>query len=364
MITPEQTTNLRQLIDSTKSIVIAIGADATLDQYACATALSASLETSGREVLLVSPTEPRVEHTSLFSIDKVKTELGNRNLSVSFDYTATSVDKVSYHIGEETNKFYLTIKPQKGHQPLDTKTVEFAYTGADADFIFLIGVHSLESLEQLYYGHEQFFTDTTIVTFHNFEPNIGQFKLSTAGAASMSEVMTKLMVDLGLEISGDVATNLLVGIEAATDNFSSLTTTAETFEAVSQLMRLGARRIKSQAKVSHKESEKFAQVFAQKQKQDVEVKKEVSEPAQPAQATQSVPVVPSPRQQTKPIAHDSLTKRKVIKDNRLVEEGPDEVEGEVVSPKEAEESSSAYLKSLQQTQGGLDHKPGKGTRGG
>ena len=144
------------------------------------------------------------------------------------------------------------IKPQRGKPPLDPQTVEFNLTGAEADLIFLVGVHSLESLEQLYFGFEQLYQNTYTIVFHSFEPTIGTVRLSTGDMSCMSEGVAGFLQLAELPIPGDAATNLLSAIEEATDGFRSLTTTADTFEKVAWLLRNGARRIKkSTPQVDH-----------------------------------------------------------------------------------------------------------------
>ncbi len=127
---------------------------------------------------------------------------------------------------------------------MDQQTVEFSYTGADADIVFLIGVHEFESLEQLYFGYEQLFQTAMTVTFHSFEPQIGTFKLDASGSSSLSESMSLLLQMMAWPLPPDAATNLLQAVEQATDSLQSLATSAETFETVAWLMRNGARRVR------------------------------------------------------------------------------------------------------------------------
>jgi len=45
-----------------------------------------------------------------------------------------------------------------------------------------------------------------------------------------------------LSIDADIASNIMLGLETATDNFRSLKTTADTFEAAALALRSGGRR--------------------------------------------------------------------------------------------------------------------------
>lgn len=247
MLDSEKLNQLAELLPGMQSIIVAIGPTATFDQAAAALALSEALKQSGKEVHLLS-SEPDIaqQFPTLLKAESIEQGMGNRNLLVSFDYSPDKVDKVSYHIDEQQQKFCLVIKPQKGQKPLDPASIEYSYTGAEADVIFLIGVHELESLGNLYYGYEQLYRDTTIVTFHTFEPEIGTLKLDASGSSSFSESMVGLLQSLGLPLDADVATNLVSAIEASTNHFQSLNATATTFQTVGDLLQLGARRINRQ----------------------------------------------------------------------------------------------------------------------
>lgn len=242
MIALEQINSLKEYFQSAESVGVVLGQKPTVDQLALASALYEGCKNLGKDVGLYAPKKIRDEHFS--SLSELQTELGKQNLVVTFDYSEESVDKVSYHIGEETKKFHLTIKPKKGTKPLDPKSVEYSYAGADLDLIFLVGVHDLETLDQLYYGYESLYENNYIVTLHNFKPEIGVAQFDLSGASSMSESMVDVLESLGIGLNEEMATSLLMGIEQTTKNLQSLTTTAETFEKVAKLLRAGARRIK------------------------------------------------------------------------------------------------------------------------
>jgi hypothetical protein len=242
MITPDTIQVLKDHISSAQSILIIFSSDAKFDQVASAMTLYLGLEQLGKQVTVFSPSLVTVEHSSLVGIDKVATQIGNKNLQVSFEYEADRVDKVSYHIDEESKKFHLIIQPKKGQRPLSSEGVEFSYTGAEADVILLVGVRSLDDLDQLYVGYEDLYNSATTISLNTYETPFGSVKVNISGSASYSESTAYVLQELGAELTSDMATNLLMGIEEATDSFHSLSTSADTFEIVSQLLRAGARR--------------------------------------------------------------------------------------------------------------------------
>ncbi|MCC6711205.1 MAG: hypothetical protein IT416_02520 [Candidatus Pacebacteria bacterium] len=242
MIALEQVNSLKEYFQSAESIAIILGPKPTVDQLAVASSLFHGCVSVGKEVGFYAP--QKISDDYFLALKELQTNLGKQNLVISFDYDEQAVDKVSYHIAEESKKFYLTIKPKKGIKPLDPKSVEFGYAGTDIDLVFLVGVHDLESLEQLYFGYESLYQNSYVVTLHNFKPEIGTTQFDLSGSSSMSENIIDLFDNLELVINEPMATALLMGIEHTTNYLQSFTTTAETFEKVARLLRMGARRTK------------------------------------------------------------------------------------------------------------------------
>ena len=245
MITTDQINTLKDYVKAARTVLVIVGSKPTEDQLSAATSLYLACNRLGKEAGLYAPKE--IKQNGLAGLDEQRQELGKQNLVVEFDYNEEAVDKVSYHISQETNKFYLTIKPKKGAKPLEKSSVEFNYAGADADLIFLVGVHELEDLEQLYFGYEPLFDNAIVVTLHSFQPELGNLQLDLSGTSSFSESLAYLLEELEVELNADMASNLLRGIENVTNNLQSRTANADTFETVAKLLRAGARRQRSSA---------------------------------------------------------------------------------------------------------------------
>lgn len=237
----EELTRISELIQPARSIAVILSEGATLDQTAAALAFTESLRSVGKEVLCYAPRQPLLS-VMLTGLSEVKTEFGKQNLIISFDYQESAVDKVSYAIGQDSSKFFLTIRPKKGNLPLDPSTVEFSYAGTDCDLILLFGEHDLSNLQQLYYGYEEVYASTPIITFNSFNPGIGAIAMDVSAHSSYSEYMTLVLGGMQFELSSESATNLYIGLAVETKAFTSPQTTAETFEVAAELLRRGARR--------------------------------------------------------------------------------------------------------------------------
>lgn len=240
MISNEQVIQFRELIQNAESILVVYPKQASTDILATATSLYSVLAEQGKRVSLASPNIS--QNSDIYDLDKTVTEIGNQNLVVSFDYIEEAIDKVSYHIGEDNKKFYLTIKPRAGIPPLAAESVEFSYTGIDADLLILVGVKSLNDLENIYYGYEDMYDSVALINVQSNPGRNGIINISTEGGESISECIAQTLLQADFALRDTTATNLLKGIEEATQHFTSFTATADTFETVSRLMRLGARR--------------------------------------------------------------------------------------------------------------------------
>ncbi|MFH2118616.1 MAG: hypothetical protein ABII10_02690 [Candidatus Paceibacterota bacterium] len=271
MIALEQISSLKEYLQTAQSVLIILGPDPTNDQLAVASATYLGLKALKSEVGIFAPKKIEGPFASL---KEINTELGKQNLIVEFDYHEDAIDKVSYHIGEENNKFYLTIKPKKGKKPLDKASVDFHYAGADADLIFLVGVHDLEDLNQLYFGYESLYENAFVVTLNSFQPEIGTVQIDLSGTSSLSESLVGLLDGLEIPINEEMATDLLRGIETNTQGLQSFSASAETFEIVAKLLRSGGRRTKKIINPIVHQSQKSHQKPKQQKRQDIVIKKQ------------------------------------------------------------------------------------------
>ena len=240
MLDDSQLVQLQNLSDVAQTHLVIYNPQAGPSILASAGAWYLALKEAQKDVRLASLKKPKIKE--IIGLEATEMDLGKQNLTISFDYDENAVDKISYHIGEETKKFYLTIKPKKNYSPLNTETIEYSYTGFEADIIYLFGVDKLEDLDKLYFGYEEVFQETPIVSFHHHQTKFGTIKV-VANSASLNQDVFSLMARLSWPVSPDSATNLLYGIEAETDGLRSRLVTAETFDVVARLMKLGARRV-------------------------------------------------------------------------------------------------------------------------
>lgn len=242
MLEEQQLAQFKSLVENAQSVVVLLPEQARIDETATAVALHLTFREMGKECRLAAVSRPQFQQPQLPASEQITTELGNQNLTISFNYTEEQVDKVSYHIGEETKKFYLTIKPRSGAAPLDTSSIEFSYTGASADLLVYVGVNSLEDLQQLYYGYESLYEDTTAISLSRNNSSLGVLQIVPAEESSLSELLTAILSALQLPVSPDTASCLLAGIEFSTQGLTKGNLGIGTFESIANLMKAGGVR--------------------------------------------------------------------------------------------------------------------------
>lgn len=244
MIDPNQTSQLQSALTTAQSVFIALPGKPRLDQVAAGLGLYLSLTKARKNVEIGSPSKMTVEFSSLVGVDKIKDSFqgGKDSLVISFDYVEDAIEKVSYNI--EGGKFNLVVKPKAGHPPLDAEKVNYTYIGGKVDLIIVIGAKALSQLGKIYHDNQNAFKESQIVNLDIDTRNqrYGQINLVNPAAASLSEEVAGLVAQLRLPTDNDIGTNLLQGIERATNRFTSPKVGSNTFEAAAFCLKIGARK--------------------------------------------------------------------------------------------------------------------------
>ncbi|HJZ05245.1 hypothetical protein A2634_00550 [Candidatus Amesbacteria bacterium RIFCSPHIGHO2_01_FULL_48_32] len=236
------TTQLKSLLTSSQSLAFLLPQNPSLDAVATALALKLICDEVGKSTHVGCPDPMTVEFNRLVGVDSVSTHFGGRNLIISFPEQTEHVDKISYHI--ESGELRLVVSPKPDAPLIDHQKLKYI-PASQADTIFLVGVDRLSDLGQIYensrdllQSHRQLVSLTTRPPAENYTPH--QFYDPTA--TSLIEVTTYIIESLSLPFSADAATNLFIGLEGATQNFTHPAISAGTFETAARLMKSGARR--------------------------------------------------------------------------------------------------------------------------
>lgn len=227
------------LIDSAPDILILLPQKPLFDDVAAALGLYLSLSDK-KQVNINCPSSMTVDFNRLIGIDKISSQIGDKNLVISFKgYDAANIEKVSYDIDD--GEFKLSVVPKNGYKAPNEKQINLGYSGISSSLVILIGgvtesdFPTLESEDLASASIAHIGTRALTST----KKEIMSF---AKPGSSVSELVAGFIKENSLSLDPDIATNLIVGIEERSINFSSPEVTPDTFEVFADLLRNGGRR--------------------------------------------------------------------------------------------------------------------------
>lgn len=235
--------SIKDKLSQSAQILVVFGQQASVDHVAAGLSLYLLLKEQGKDVTIATPTEMRAEFSRLVGLDHIKNEISNRDLVISFEnYDFDSIEKVSHNDGVN-NRFELIIQPKSSKKAPDSKNVSFYYRGAEAQLIFTIGLSKLEDLGSIYESERGVFSKATVVAFNRRqEPNYAAVNILNKEASSLSEIVAEFLEDVDQPAKNDSASNLLAGIDFATNRFQNPLISANAFITAGKLIQNGAKR--------------------------------------------------------------------------------------------------------------------------
>ncbi len=233
---------VKETIEKYNNIGIVIGENPSLDSVASALSFYLSLIKFGKNVSIVSSTNPIVEFSHLVGINKIKTNFSGEggDLTVSFPYKEGEIEKASYTL--ENGYLNIIVKASEQGLSFSERDVKFTRSGSFPELVFIIGTQKLSDLGQLF--NAQAFKNTTVINIDNSKENqkFGDIVLVSERFSSVSEIIANLILGLSLKIDTDIAQNLMQGIQNGTGNFQNPNTSPLAFEMAGFLIRNGASR--------------------------------------------------------------------------------------------------------------------------
>src|SRR3990170_3055080 len=274
---------IKDLLAKNESIGIAVGKNPGIDEMAAALSLYLALSGENREISVICPTEPIVEVSSLVGINKVKKSFdggANGDLTVTFPYKEGEIEKISYTL--EEGKLNILVKAGENGLSFNEKDVEFKREGAAPGLVFVVATPRISDLGTAF--DMETLKDSKVINI-DYKPEnqgFGDIPLLGKSASSVCELMANFLTSLDLKMDVDIASNLLAGIIAATDNFQSTTTSSLAFETAAMLLKKGAVRKTKDGLIPEVQTDAFfSPKFQAKvgEKQAAFAKEEVNPPA-------------------------------------------------------------------------------------
>lgn len=245
-----QLTELKNLLPTAKNILIALPANANIDVLASGLSLFLTLQAAGKQASVACDDTIKVGQSHLFGVDHVEknvssTEGGNLTLTLegvaASDNTIPALKNLDWYA--ENNNLNLVFHVLPG-QTFNPAKIVPKFAGSGFNLIFTVGAVNLNALGNVYSQNSQVFSGTHIVNIDTQSSNtsFGQTNVLDPQAASLSEVMSNILTDLGFVLNADVASNLIAGIFDATNNLTNEKASAETYMAVANCLRVGGRK--------------------------------------------------------------------------------------------------------------------------
>jgi len=237
---------LRNILQSAQSILIALPKDVDDDVVASALAFYLTLQKMRKQVTIVTDGDIRVGQAHLFGINKIGKQLsGGNTLVVSLPYKEGTIEKVSYNI--EGDKFNLVIEPRGESLTFAPEEVEYNFGKGEYDTVFVFGAGDLQALGNLYKNHQSTFSGKQLVNIDNHNNNTGFGQVNIVEEGSLSQTVAMFFKALRLPLDQDPASNLYTGI-ASKGTISLETATPDLLEAIAYLMRSKAQLLTMNSK--------------------------------------------------------------------------------------------------------------------
>ncbi len=217
----------KNLINSAKTALIAVP-ELNIDSIGSALALGLALQKKGIEVKVYCPQKTDANYSKFNGLNLLTESHSSSDLMVSLDYPLDQIENVSYN--DDGGRLNLIVKTKTGAPRIENNSIIIS-NQSTSDISFMIG------------DETKLGTNSSIVNKGNWI-NISSVNVAKNWAkdsiidpdAPFSEIFSFLITELGLELTPEVAKNLLISLRVSTQSFS-MNVSPETFEAGAVCLR-------------------------------------------------------------------------------------------------------------------------------
>lgn len=231
---------LNTYLSETQEVGVIVGNSHNLDKLASSLSLYLTLKLLGKNVQIISKSDPIVEHSNLVGIDKIKKSFDGliKTFTISLPYKEGEIEKVSYK--EEGDRLNLDLQASESGISFTERDIRFIKKGSTPSLLFAVGVPTINEFNGIA-------SSDSAIRVVNVDNNVrnefyGDVVFVDGSFSSLSEIISKLLYEMSWPIDIDIAQNLMDGLSSATGNFNSPSTSVFAFEAAAFLMKNGARR--------------------------------------------------------------------------------------------------------------------------
>jgi len=238
--TPQQQIN--EMIKKSSCPLILISENPEGDAVASALALFLILKKLDKNPRLASSTAIAEKFLFLPRQEEIQHNISSeRSYKISINVGRDEIKELSYEqIGNMLN---VNIVAKSGG--LDKKSLNLEPSKFNYDLIFILSAPDLESLGKIYFDNTELFFQTPIINIDHHPSNeyFGTVNLVEVTSSSTAEIITEIKnAFLPEKKDEEIATLLLAGIIAETNNFQSSNINPDTFNTAASLLSAGAKQ--------------------------------------------------------------------------------------------------------------------------
>jgi len=205
---------LNALLTSAQQMAILIGS-ASFDDLVAGISLGLSLESGGKKVGIFVPQLPQLEMNQIVGAEKLRTDFGQKDLTILLDYPLDKIEKVSSQ--EEGEQLKLVVKIKPGAEPIPVERVKIMSQDINPQVGVIIGEENLFPDFEIAKASAKWIW----LSKEEKQKPWAQIVISDT-LSSSSEMVARIIQGLGLPMDSKIARNLFVGIKRATNSFEQL----------------------------------------------------------------------------------------------------------------------------------------------
>ncbi|OGC57490.1 hypothetical protein A3H26_01335 [candidate division WWE3 bacterium RIFCSPLOWO2_12_FULL_36_10] len=198
------------LIKESKKIAVVPSRIAGVNSFCAGLGLYRMLQNSGKEAYLIHTGKIPDICKDLIKKDEILSDISQRKLNVSIDYSGTRAQKV--HYTTEDDVLHLVVQPVE--RDFNKDRINVSISGFDFDLIFIIGALDFEDLGGMQRDLENEFRNANIINIDNNEKNkrFGTVNVVDTHAENLSEIIFKRGYEWELIPEKNAAKALLTGM--------------------------------------------------------------------------------------------------------------------------------------------------------